>query len=115
MERALKGSPGERIPLRQNRRAGLIEAALAPARSQIADATYRKLVAALALVFGTESMVVLNDVMGLDEARARGVKRWAIRALVGAALDGDGGGPAGGSGPAKSGRNPRERKRKSTR
>ena len=113
MERALKGSPGEKIPLRQNRRHGLIQAALAPARSQIPDATYRKLVAALALVFGTESMVVLKDVMGLDEAQARGVKRWAIRALVGAALEERG--PEGGGVLVKSGRNTRGRKRKPNR
>jgi hypothetical protein len=40
---------------------------------------------ALALIVGTESMVVLKDVLQLDETEARKVRRWAIRALVEAA------------------------------
>jgi hypothetical protein len=47
---------------------------------------YDNLCAALALVFGTESMVVFRDVVPLDEKKARKVKSWAIRALVRAAL-----------------------------
>jgi len=35
---------------------------------------------------GTESMVVFKDVLQMDEADARKVRRWAIRALVEAAL-----------------------------
>ncbi|HWA25711.1 MAG TPA: TetR/AcrR family transcriptional regulator [Lacunisphaera sp.] len=73
-------------PTRQNRRGALIEAALAPARDRFRDADYRKLCAALALIFGTESMIVFRDVIGLDERAAREVKSWAVRALVRAAL-----------------------------
>jgi hypothetical protein len=36
-------------------------------------------------MIGTESMVVFKDVLQLDDAEARKVKRWAIRALVEAA------------------------------
>lgn len=36
---------------------------------------------ALALVVGTEVMVVFKDVLQLDDAESRKVKRWAIRAL----------------------------------
>jgi hypothetical protein len=75
------------IPVRQNRRAALIEAALAPARDRFTDTAYDKLCAALALVFGTESMIVFSDVLGLDEKTARDVKSWAARALVRAAVD----------------------------
>jgi AcrR family transcriptional regulator len=74
------------IPVRQNRRAGLIEAALAPARDRFTDAAYEKLVAALALIFGTESMIVFSDVLNLDPATARRVKSWTARTLVHAAL-----------------------------
>ena len=42
---------------------------------------------ALALIFGTESMIVFSDVLGVDEKTARRVKSWAARALVRAALD----------------------------
>lgn len=73
-------------PTRQNRRGPLIEAALAPARSRFRDADYKKLCAALALVFGPESMIVCRDVIGLDDATAREVKSWTVRALVRAAL-----------------------------
>jgi AcrR family transcriptional regulator len=74
------------VPLRQNRRAGLIEAALAPARDRFTGSAYRTLCAALALVFGTESLIIFKDVLGLDERTARRVKSWAIRALVDTAL-----------------------------
>jgi AcrR family transcriptional regulator len=69
-------------PPRQNRRLPLIEAALAPARSRMREADYKRLCAALAMIFGPESMIVFRDVIRLDEAAARKVKSWAVRALV---------------------------------
>ena len=87
LERKAQGDNGDDIPVRQNRRPPLIEAALAPARDQLTPAAYDKLVAALALVFGTESMIVFSDVLGLDEKTARRVKSWAARALVRAAIE----------------------------
>jgi hypothetical protein len=87
LERKASASPGDEIPVRQNRRTPLIEAALAPARRQFSDAAYENLCAALALIFGTESMIVFNDVLGMDAHAARNVKRWAIDALVRAAAD----------------------------
>ena len=74
------------IPARQNRRLPLIEAALAPARHRFPEADYERLCAALALIFGTESMIVFRDVLGIDSDTARTVKSWAVRALVHAAL-----------------------------
>ncbi|SAL06012.1 TetR family transcriptional regulator [Caballeronia calidae] len=82
LERVAKGESGDEVPLRQNRRTPLIEAALEPARGQFRPATLETLTQALALVIGTEAMVVCKDVLQLDDARARKVKRWAIRALV---------------------------------
>jgi AcrR family transcriptional regulator len=73
------------VPKRQNRRTPLIEAALEPARGQFKPAALKTLTRALALVIGTESMLVLKDVLQLDDAEARRVKRWTIRALVEAA------------------------------
>ena len=73
-------------PPRQNRRTPLIEAALAPARGRFTNAAYENLRAALALVFGTEAMVVFRDVLPISERKARQVKSWTIRALVRAAL-----------------------------
>lgn len=77
---------GDAIPVRQNRRTPLIEAALAPARGRLTKTAYDRLCAALAVYLGPESMVVFRDVLQLDEAEARKVKSWAVRALVRAAL-----------------------------
>lgn len=88
LQRAARGE-GEGdggVPVRQNRRSGLIEAALAPARHRFTDAAYQRLCAALGLLFGTESLIAFTDVLGVPEPEARKVKSWAIRALVEAAL-----------------------------
>ena len=87
---SLQRSPGRdsdpSLPARQNRRSPLIEAALAPTRGRFRPAELKMLSRALALVVGTEAMVVCKDVLQLDDADARKVKRWAIRALVEAAM-----------------------------
>lgn len=85
MERVVRGGHDAEVPARQNRRSPLIEAALAPARSQFRPTAVKTLEQALALVIGTESMVVCKDVLQLDDAQASKVRRWAIRALVAAA------------------------------
>ena len=73
------------VPPRQNRRTPLIEAALEPARAGFRPAALKTLARAHALVIGTESMVVCKDVLQIDDAEARKVRRFAIRALVEAA------------------------------
>lgn len=73
------------LPERQNRRTPLIEAALAPARSQFAPDRLDRLVKALALVIGTESMVAFKDVLQIDDGEADAVRDWMIGALVEAA------------------------------
>jgi AcrR family transcriptional regulator len=78
-------SEDDGIPARQNRRTPLIEAALEPARKQFKPAALDMLGKALALVVGTEAMVVFKDVLRVDDAEARKVRRWAIRALIEAA------------------------------
>jgi len=87
MERSVRrgGDASTSTPVRQNRRTPLIEAALEPARREFRPAALKTLTRALALVIGTEAMLVLKDVLQLDEAEARRVRRWAIRALVDAA------------------------------
>jgi len=77
------------LPPRQNRRTPLIEAALAPARDRFRPSELKLLSRALALVVGTEAMVVCKDVLQLDDAETRKVKRWAVKALVEAALKPD--------------------------
>lgn len=85
--RARQGDSGG-LPVRQDRRTPLIMAALEPLRDRIRPEELETLVAALALVIGTEAMIVFRDVLQMDDARAQRVRRWAMRALVAAARDG---------------------------
>jgi len=85
LQRSVRGESTGDVPLRQNRRTPLIEAALAPARQQFRPAMLATLAQALAVVVGTESTLVFKDVLQVDDAQARRVKRWMIRALVQAA------------------------------
>ncbi len=71
------------LPPRQNRRTPLIEAALEPAKGRLDPKA--PLAEALAVIVGTEAMVVLKDVLQLDDPAARAVKAWAIEALLDAA------------------------------
>ncbi|HEX8900815.1 helix-turn-helix domain-containing protein [Vitreimonas sp.] len=83
--RPLRESEDGELPKRQNRRSPLIEAALEPARKELKPADAKLLAKALALVIGTEAMIVFKDVLQTDESEARKVRRWMIRALVNAA------------------------------
>lgn len=74
------------LPVRQNRRLPLIEAALDPLRGRMPAPEFDRLCAAVALVFGPESMIVFRDVLPLSPQRAREVKRWVLRALVASAM-----------------------------
>lgn len=85
LERSARNDKDRELPARQNRRTPLIEAALEPARHQFEPATLETLSRALALIIGTEAMVVCKDVLQLDDAEARSVRHWAIRTLVEAA------------------------------
>lgn len=85
LEQRIKGEDESSLPIRQNRRTPLIEAALAPARDQFDPEIFETLSAALALVIGTEAMVVFRDVLQLGDNDALKIKHWMIRALVEAA------------------------------
>ncbi len=85
LEQRAKGVGDGELPVRQNRRTPLIEAALEPVRDQFEPTTFEHLMAALGLIIGTEAMVVFWDVLQLSDAETRDAKRWAIRALVEAA------------------------------
>lgn len=72
---------------RQNRRSELIAAALEPVQQKLGTELHARLSASLALLFGTEAMIVFQDVLQVDAKSARRIKSWAARALVRAALD----------------------------
>ncbi len=85
LQHIARGEQDSDLPARQNRRTPLIEAALEPARARFDPAALDLLAKALALVIGTEAMIVCKDVLQLDEAEACKVRQWAIGALVAAA------------------------------
>ncbi|PPC96375.1 MAG: TetR family transcriptional regulator [Methylocystis sp.] len=85
IQRDMQADVSGGLPKRQNRRTPLIEAAIAPARDQFQPKSRRLLQNALALIIGPEAMIVAKDVLQLDDAEARKMQRWAIRALVEAA------------------------------
>jgi AcrR family transcriptional regulator len=84
LQAGLDGAAGG-PPARQNRRLPLIEAALAPLQGQVDEARLTLLARALALVIGTEAMVVCKDVLRLADDEADAVRRWMIAALIEAA------------------------------
>ncbi|MGE8943359.1 TetR/AcrR family transcriptional regulator [Leptospira interrogans] len=85
IQQGMRADNDGKMPRRQNRRIPLIEAALAPARDQFKPGVVKTLMKALALIMGPEASIVVKDVLRLDDADARKVKRWTIRALVEAA------------------------------
>ncbi|MCO6429250.1 MAG: TetR/AcrR family transcriptional regulator [Deltaproteobacteria bacterium] len=85
--RAIRQEGSAKDPVRQNRRTAYIDEALAPHRKKFDPKTYSKLRSSLALIFGTESMIVCRDVLALPQDEAREVKSWAVRVLVRAAME----------------------------
>lgn len=88
LEQRAQGRGEPDIPARQNRRSPLIEAALASSAEEFDPEALDQLKKALALVIGTEAMMVFKDVLQLDAEEARRVRRWAIGAMIEAARRG---------------------------
>lgn len=84
LQRRLRGE--DALPVRQNRRMPLIEAAIDGADKRLAPKAARRLAQAMALIVGTEAMLVTKDVLQIDDDEAREVRRWAIAALAASAL-----------------------------
>lgn len=78
---------GEEAPVvREGRRIRWFTDVLAPLRDELSEEGFARLIAALSLVAGAESMIVLRDVAHLDEESAVEVAEWAAKALISAAL-----------------------------
>ena len=76
------GTLGAEAPLVRGNRIGLLSTALAPLRGRLDRQEFDRLTQAMSLVFGTESLVVLKDIWGLDRGQAQKVAIWAALALV---------------------------------
>ena len=60
----------------------LLTSAVAPLRRQLGKVRAERLTQALSLVFGTEALVVLKDIWGLDGDVAEEVALWTCHALI---------------------------------
>ena len=76
-----------RVPRRPGNRLRWFAEALAPIREQLDPTTFRRLLSALSLCVGIESIIVTRDVCALEPAEAEEVKRWAAQALLQAAIE----------------------------
>ena len=86
--RALLGSSavGQSQVRRGARRIPWLKEALAPLESQLQPKQLAKLINALSLLTGIESLVVMRDVCELEPKEAEKVLRWAARTLLAGAL-----------------------------
>jgi AcrR family transcriptional regulator len=82
----------ERVPVREGRRARWNAKALEPLRGELSPAALKRLTSALALVWGTEAVIVLRDVCRLDTEAAKDVMlnaaRWMLRGALAEHRDG---------------------------
>ena len=77
------GTPAA-APRRGYRRVEWIERALEPLRETLPPGRFERLVSALTLLIGWESMIVLEDIRALSPAEAEDVCVWAARTLLAA-------------------------------
>lgn len=80
-------SSGTRSPVRRpGNRLNATATALEDVRDRLGEDAFQRLVMAIAMCMGIESVVVLRDICGLDEDGMRRVKTWATQALLETAL-----------------------------
>jgi hypothetical protein len=70
------------LPRRVQFRESWLTAALATLKEELGNARFRRLVAALGLMCGIESFVVLHDIFQMNPTEATELKRWAARLLL---------------------------------
>jgi hypothetical protein len=86
--RALLGSSavGDSQVRRGGRRIDWLKQAMAPLEAEIPPKEFKRLVNALSLVMGIESVVVMRDICELEPKEAEKTLRWAARTLLAGAL-----------------------------
>jgi AcrR family transcriptional regulator len=85
-KRKQAGTFGDEAPMVRGNRVRLLREAVAPLDDTLDEAAIDKLTQSLSLLFGTEALVVLKDIWGLDGDQARQVALWASHALVRTAI-----------------------------
>jgi len=84
--RTRAGTLGAEPRIVRGNRIRLLRLALAPLKKSLPKKQFDRLTQALAVVFGTEAMVVLKDMFGLEGEAVAEVAEWMARALVQAAV-----------------------------
>lgn len=82
------GTLGNETEFKRGHRIELLQKALQPLDGRLPKRAYDRLIQALSLVFGVETLIVLKDIWGLDAKETLTVARWAAAALVNATLEG---------------------------
>jgi AcrR family transcriptional regulator len=85
--RTRAGTLGDEPRIVRGNRIRLLRLALAPLKRDLPKKQFERLVESLAVVFGTEAMVVLKDMCGLDGEATADVAEWMARTLVRAAKE----------------------------
>jgi AcrR family transcriptional regulator len=88
-ERRRRGGEPSELPIPRGGRLRAIDSALEPLADELSRETLHRLRAVLALLVGTESLVILKDLLGLEGDEAKSVIDWAAMALVTCSLDED--------------------------
>jgi AcrR family transcriptional regulator len=81
------GTLGDEQPFARGHRVAVLQAAIAPLRDTLGEKKFKRLAQALSLSYGLETLLVLQDMWGLDFDDAQEVAQWTASALVRAALD----------------------------
>jgi AcrR family transcriptional regulator len=76
----------EEEPFRRGQRTEILATTLQPLRRSLKPRTYRRLLKALAVVYGIEPMIILKDICGATDRETETVVRWMMDALVDAAF-----------------------------
>lgn len=77
---------GESQNRRGGRRVTWLKEALAPVESEMPPHQFQRLINALSLVTGIESMIVMRDICDLDPTEGEKVLRWTAKTLLAGAL-----------------------------
>jgi AcrR family transcriptional regulator len=78
---------GNGLPTRGGRRVRWLSVALEPLADRLPQEAFERLVHALSLLAGIETVIVLKDVCGLNPDAMENTVRWMARALVAASLE----------------------------
>src|SRR5262245_50017431 len=76
----------EEEPFRRGQRTQILDTTIAPLKQKLTPRAYKRLVQALAVVYGIEPMVILKDICKAGDRETEAVVRWMMDALIDAAL-----------------------------